>query len=647
MSNLNEDYYDVASEFLKKLASFTREWAELELSRARSKSELKQILNTLKCITKDGTPCIHGIPPEAQAEKEQLYSMIEKYNEEHQKDPIVFSAQTYKHDIPINGVTHKAGSILLYCNQRDYNLIAEFNKQIFAMKDINIQEVSNERFMNENLNEDAVKISNITSNEMNLLKTRPWAHDSYDEAIKNLSFSFSSVAKLDTTYDVYINSNDSVGENNVLKLYENIALSKAILSGPDGDIKNKQMDYERDLLKHAMNVAKGPRTDKVVYLTSAIDSGRYMTIESGKIKVYETGFSLKNFCGRKTYELSLDDIGMTGKAFSAEALNLIKSFKNPVMLPSLNDCAVHCKTGEVVKECLDAKGNLMTYPALTSDILKEHSPEEKCNFLQNIFEIAKKNIALKGFVLDGRNFTAECEKIITSLDQAKDTVVVFETLKEDIEKLKQEIESLESPEPSEPSEITDDNKKNDTKSLDELKAELETKTKELDDFTQKQNTTTLSYLQSEELTTAEKIRRLIVDNPQCGIDSPGINTHPTKTNFECAVESIMSVDVKETQAIIKETSTIEHDSQRLKINEHFVDNTLADSTIDIVKQKSNTERLEWEYDNFDSFSDIISEEIQDVERGDVIWGKSDNDADGFNHDAIDEEDLDDVERTNI
>lgn len=624
MGDLSQDSYELMMTFISGLSTSLKDWARIELDRSQNLKEMKLRIKALKQITKDGIPRIQVIPPEAQAEKAQLYDMIKKYNKEHPKEPIVFTAQIYKQPIAINGVVHNAGSTLLHCNQRDYDLISGFTKEIFKLKDINIQELSNERFMNENLKKDALKIGNISANEMNLLKTRPWAHDSYDEAIKNLSFSFSSVPKLNSSYDVYVNSNDVVGQKNVLKLYENLMLSKALLSGPDGQIKNQQMDYERDLLKHALNVAKNPNSKDALYLTSAIDSGRYMTIESGIIKVYETGFSLKNFCGRKTLELSIEDLDK--QEFTAETLKIIKSFKNPVMLSSLNECAIHCKTGEVIKECLDSKGNTIPYPALTGDILKEHSFEDRCDLLQNVFELAKKNITAKGLSLEGKNFITECNKIIDSLDAAKNTISSYEELKKEINSLEKNLKYFEE-------SVLPEDKLN----AEKTKEQLEEKTKAFEQIN-KINPSISSIIESEELTTAEKIRMLIIDNPNCNIDTPGFISDSSKSNFESAIESIMSVEVKDIKQIITETLNTELDSQKLAINENFLENISNDETVDKIKLSINTERLEWEFENFDSFSDILSEEIKDVDRGPIIVGENDKDAkDIFSSEELEED----------
>ena len=612
MGDLNQDSYELMMTFISGLSNSLKDWARIELDRSLTLKEMKERIKVLKQITKDGTPCIQAIPPEAQKEKKQLYDMIKKYNNEHPKDPIRFTAQIYKQPLAYNGIVHNPGTTFLHCNQRDYSLISEFTKEIFKLKDINIQEISNKRFMDANLGKDALKITNVSANEMNLLKTRPWAHDSYDEAIKSLSFSFSSVPKLNSSYDLYVNSNDAVGKENVLKLYENLMLSKAILSGPDGQIRNQQMDYERDLLKHALNVAKSTNSKDIIYLTSAIDSGRYMTIESGTIKVYETGFSLKNYCGRKTLELSINDLDK--QEFSAEALNLIKSFKNPVMMPSLNDCAIHCKTGEVVKECLNSKGEFVPYPALTTEILKQHSSEERCDFLKNIFELAKKNITSKGLALDGKNFTTECNKVIDVIDKSRNTIIAYENLKAKINGLKKNLIYFEN-----------SNLETDKLNIEQTKKLLEEKEKELS-LIAKSSPSSASIIQSEELTTAEKIRMLITDNPNCNIDTPALNIDSCKTNFETAIESIMSLDIKDIKKITTETQNIEQASQKITINEEFLENTLNDETVDKVKQKINTERLEWEFDNFDSFSDILSEEIKDIDRGAIIVGENDKDA---------------------
>ena len=397
-----------------------------------NKKANKETMDMLKEIMGDGKklPVLVKFAKEPPKYAPEMLDMIKEYNKNHKR----------AEKIPFVEFRAKDGRMVLMTNEYGVEKINELREKFLEKENIKHLEVTAQTFGINNNGKTVFAATGITANEMNLIKQKPWQYAGYNEALTSFAYSFTSVPKSNGTYDVYVNEKDAlfpyregyVTENGKFAgqksgLYEDILISKAILSGESGKLLSDRMNYERETLNEIRKSILETRAkpENPIYITSSTDGGRYMVISKGKCEIHAIGKD-GNMLDRK--ELSYDiDAFKSVSDFENKCLAAFKSFNNPIKLDSLSECVKHCITGEPITECINNRGEKITLENF--DTSTAFANASQVEYTRRLSELAKfesklnENKAPENCINNFEDYAKECERITNQTFEALNAIL--------------------------------------------------------------------------------------------------------------------------------------------------------------------------------------------------------------------------------
>lgn len=415
--SLSKDADDQLLDMGVKAYEFLSSLLKRAFEKNQDKSLLKRYQETLKIITNGGKsePYSVSLNSNGSLYKKCLDRKIEEFNSRKENK----GSKNQIHALAF--ITENGWSY--FTDKEGAEKIKLLEKEILFEMGVKSPELTVDAMLKKNINETGRTVENINSNELNLIKERPWNTKGIKDAIKNYPFSFAAIPKKDGTNSILINKKDLVDPSPEKEgFYETILMAKTNLSGVEGKKINDQMNLNREYLS-LMKDSK-LKDGEVKYLTSSKNTNGYIAVGNNGYSVHQTSIVNGNFVDITVSSVKKEN--MTEEEFKFQATKDFKSISEPCLVSDKQKCVVHCISSDALLETERLDGSKVKYPSLT--------PEE-VSFLSTKLDIMEKALskAAEEFDIDlgnedSKGFEDFNQKALKILEENKKTELELGTL---------------------------------------------------------------------------------------------------------------------------------------------------------------------------------------------------------------------------